>query len=125
MIQFGAKPKYKVFFYKTVNGKEPVRVWLQSLDENERFQLGQLIFLLQLNGPQLPMPHSRTLGNGLYELRERIAKVRYRIFYAFDEEKVAVLLHAVVKDQPTVDEDIALARNRLKEYFERKYENEN
>ena len=71
------------------------------------------------------MPHSRTLSNGLYELRERIAKVRYRIFYAFDEDKVAVLLHAVVKDQPTVDEDIALARNRLKEYFEKKYETEN
>ncbi len=125
MSKFRAAPEYRVFFYKTVTGKEPVRVWLQSLAKTERLQLGQLIHLLQLNGPKLPMPHSRPLGGGLYELRDRIGKIRYRVFYGFDEDKIAVLLHGATKDQATIEEEIELARNRLKEYFEKKYENKN
>jgi hypothetical protein len=34
-------PKYKVIFYQTPLGAEPVRQWLQSLDKSERLHLGQ------------------------------------------------------------------------------------
>ncbi|MGQ0667330.1 MAG: type II toxin-antitoxin system RelE/ParE family toxin [Nitrospiraceae bacterium] len=77
-------PVYKVIFYRTAQGTEPVREWLQSLDKRERLQLGQAIQVLQMNGPSLPMPHARPLSGGLFELRERIGTVRYRIFYMFD-----------------------------------------
>lgn len=112
--------EFKVFFCKTEGGTEPVREWLQSLDKKERLKLGKAIQVLQVNGPALAMPYALPLGKGLYELRERVAKVRYRIFYAFDGDRLVVLLHAVTKDQPTVDDDIALARRRLKDYLERK-----
>ena len=113
-------PKYKVVFYQTSQGSEPVREWLQSLDKPKRLHLGQAIQVLQMNGPSLPMPHACPLGKGLYELRERIGRVRYRIFYAFDEGQLVVLLHAVTKDQRTVDDEIALARKRLKDYLNRR-----
>ena len=112
--------KYKVVFYQTPFGSEPVRDWLQSLDKPRRLQLGQAIQVLQMNGPTLPMPYACPLGKGLYELRERIGRVRYRIFYAFDDRQVVVLLHAATKDQRIVADDIALARKRLKDYFNRR-----
>ena len=69
--------RYKILFYATVQGSEPVREWLQSLDKPERLQLGQALQVLQINGPALPMPYARTLGKGLFELRERINRVQY------------------------------------------------
>ena len=111
---------YKVIFYQTPQGSEPVREWLQSLDKNERLHLGQAIQLLQMNGPALPMPHACPLGKGLFELRERIGKVRYRIFYGFDDGRLVVLLHGVTKSQRVIENDIVLARKRLKDYLERR-----
>ena len=113
--------KYKVFFYKTSQGSEPVREWLQSLEKEERLTLGKAIQVLQISGPALQMPFACPLGKGLHELRERIATVRYRIFYAF-EERLIVLLHSTTKDQRTIEGDISLARKRLKDYLERKKE---
>lgn len=113
-------PKYRVFFYETPQGSEPVRDWLQALDKPKRLQLGQAILVLQMNGPTLTMPHACPLGKGLYELRERVGKVRYRIFYAFDGDKLIVLLHAATKDQRVIADDIALARSRLKDYLLRR-----
>ena len=111
---------YKVVFYRTPQGAEPVREWLQSLNRSERLQLGQAIQVLQMNGPALPMPYACPLGGGLFELRERVGKVRYRIFYAFDDGRVVVLLHAAMKDQRVLEDDLALARRRLKDYIERR-----
>jgi phage-related protein len=67
-------PTYKVIFYRTAQGAEPVREWLQSLEKPERFQLGKAIQVLQMNGPALSMPYACRLGGGLFELRERIGK---------------------------------------------------
>ena len=113
-------PKYKVIFYQTPQGSEPVREWLQSLDKSERLHLGQAIQVLQMNGPALPMPHACPLGKGLFELRERIGKVRYRIFYGFDDGRLVVLLHAATKSQRVIEDDIVLARKRLKDYLDRR-----
>lgn len=82
--------------------------------------LGQALQVLQIDGPGLPMPYARPLGGGLFELRERIGKVCYRIFYAFDGSRIVVLLHAATKDQPVIQDDLALARRRLQDYRERR-----
>ncbi len=74
-----------------------------------------------MNGPALPMPYAGPpLGQGLFELWERVGKVRYRVFYTFDGGRVVVLLYAAVKDQRVLEADIALARRRLKDYVGRR-----
>jgi phage-related protein len=113
-------PTYKVIFYRTAQGAEPVREWLQSLEKPERFQLGKAIQVLQMNGPALSMPYAYRLGGGLFELRERIGKVRYRVFYGFDGGRIVVLLYAALKDQRVIEDDLALARRRLQDYFDRR-----
>lgn len=115
-----AASAYKLIFYRTLQGAEPVRAWLQSLTRSERLQLGQALQVLQMNGPALPMPYACPLGRGLYELRERVGKRRYRIFYGFDEDKVIVLLHAAMKDQRVLEDDLSLARRRMKDYLARR-----
>ncbi len=66
------------------------------------------------------MPYACRLGKGLLELRKRIEKVRYRIFYAFEGERLVVLLHAATRSQRVIEDDIVLARRRLKDYLERR-----
>ena len=115
-----SRPAYKVIFYRTLQGVEPVREWLQSFDKRERLQLGQAIQTLQRTGPALAMSYAYRLGGGLFELREQVGKVRSRIFYAFDGNRVVVVLHAATKDQRVRGDDRALARRRLKDYLERR-----
>jgi hypothetical protein len=47
-------------------------------------------------------------------------KVRYRVFYGFDGGRIVVLLHASLKDQRVIEDDLVLAQRRLKHYFDRR-----
>ena len=72
--------------------------------------------LLMEHGPNLRLPHSRTLGDSLFELRPRGKSGIGRAFYCFVIGRRAVVLHAFVKkSQQTPDRELKLARKRLKE----------
>jgi phage-related protein len=62
------------------------------------------------------MPHSRTFGDGLFELRPHGRSGIGRAFYCFVVGKRIVILHAFIKKtQQTPERDLKLARKRLKE----------
>ena len=72
--------------------------------------------LLIEHGPHLRLPHSRTLGDKLFELRPRGRSGIERAFYCFLVGRRAVILHAFVKkSQQTPDRELKLARKRMKE----------
>ena len=72
--------------------------------------------LLMEHGPNLRLPHSRILGDALFELRPRGKSGIGRAFYCFLIGRRAVVLHAFVKtSQQTPDRELKLARKRLKE----------
>lgn len=76
----------------------------------------RLVELLAEHGPSLQLPHSRAMGEGLFELRPRGRSGIGRAFYCFLVGKRAVVLHAFVKKtQQTPERDLKLARKRLKE----------
>lgn len=76
----------------------------------------RLVELLVEHGPSLRLPHSRALGEGLFELRPRGRSGVGRAFYCFLIEQRVVVLHAFVKKtQQTPDGALKLARKRLKE----------
>ena len=67
-------------------------------------------------GPALMMPHSRPLGDGLFELRPRGREGIGRALYCFVIGQRVVVLHAFVKKtQATPKSDLAIARKRMKE----------
>jgi phage-related protein len=92
------------------------------LDEIESWPVGiladyaRLVELLIEFGPAIMMPHSRPLGDGLFELRPRGREGIGRALYCFVIGQRVVVLHAFVKKtQATPKSDLALARKRMRE----------
>ena len=76
----------------------------------------RLLELLTEHGHNLRLPHSRALGDGLFELRPRGKPGIGRAFYCFVRGKRVVIVHAfVTKAQQTPDKELKLARKRAKE----------
>ena len=76
----------------------------------------RLLELLMEFGPNLRMPHSRAIGDGLFELRPRGREGIGRAFYSFIVRRRIVILHAFVKKtQETPEQELLIARRRLKE----------
>ena len=76
----------------------------------------RIVELLIEHDPNLRLPHSRAFGNGLFELRPRGKSGIGRAFYCFLVGQRVVVLHAFIKkSQQTPEQEIKLARKRMKE----------
>ena len=76
----------------------------------------RLMELLTEYGTSLRLPHSRSFGDGLFELRPRGRSGIGRAFYCFMVGKRVIVLHAFIKKtRQTPDRELKLARKRLKE----------
>ena len=76
----------------------------------------RLVDLLLEFGPDLRMPQSRAMGDGLFELRPRGREGIGRALYCFVIGRRVVVVHAFVKKtQATQERDVAIARKRMKE----------
>lgn len=71
-------------------------VWWETLDEETQDSIGVVINRLQEMGPNLPFPYTSGIKGSRYphlrELRIQHKREPYRILYAFDPRRVAVLL---------------------------------
>jgi len=111
----GRPQKVPLVFFRTANGTEPVRVWLKALPAEDRHLIGMDLTRVQYRWP-VGMPLCRPLGDGLWEVRtslpsRRIARV---VFCLFAGELWA--LHGFIKKtQKTSKDDLALARDRMKD----------
>ena len=76
----------------------------------------RLVELLMEHGPNLRMPHSKAMGEGLFELRPRSKEGIGRAFYCYLVRRRVVVVHAFVKKtQQTPERDLTLARKRVAE----------
>ena len=80
--------------------------WWQGVGESVQDAIDRSVHLLQARGPTLPFPHSSAIkgskhGN-MRELRVQVGGEPYRIFYAFDPRRAAILL---VGGNKTGDDD--------------------
>jgi len=67
-------------------------------------------------GPDLGMPHTRAMGDGLFELRLKGAEGIARVFYCTLAGRRIVMLHQFVKkSEKTPPRELAVARRRIKE----------
>lgn len=74
--------------------------WLNKLSCEKLKSLAKELELLALCGKNLRLPHSKTLTNNLYELRER--KYGLRIYYIFNGGRI-ILLKGGNKDSQKKD----------------------
>jgi phage-related protein len=69
-----------------------------------------------VHGPNLGMPHSKAMGDGLFELRMKASEGMVRAFYCTLVEQKIVMLHTFLKKtQKTPAGELAVARRRMKE----------
>lgn len=71
---------------------------------------------MEVFGPDLGMPHSRAMGDGLFELRLKAAEGIARVFYCTVVGRKIVVLHQFVKkSDKTPRRELEVAQRRLKE----------
>lgn len=76
----------------------------------------RLVELLANHGPAVGMPHSRAMGQGLFELRPRGRSGTGRALYCFVHDRRIVIVHAFQKKtRSTPAHDLAIARRRTQE----------
>lgn len=92
-------------------GNKEIERWFEKLTDEEAKSVAEKLLMLEKCGNELRLPHSRSLNQKLFELRERLYE--YRLYYAFHKEKIIVLL--VAGQKATQKNDILLARKRLKQ----------
>lgn len=76
--------------------------WWDELSEGEQVAISATVGLLEARGPQLPFPYSSGIENSRHshmrELRIQYRGEPYRVLYAFDPRRVALLLIGGCKD---------------------------
>ena len=112
---------FEVNFYYKADGSCPVRDFLDTLDDKMLAKLLGTISLLEANGTQLREPYSKSLGDGIFELRAKQSSNITRILYFFrgraSDHPDKWLCQ---KTQKTPPEEIALAQKYRADYFHRK-----
>jgi len=102
--------------YKIVYYNEKVKQQIMQLPAGILADYVHLTDLIENHGVNLKMPHSRAMGEGLFELRPKGEEGIARIFYCTQVEQSIVVLHSFVKKtNATPVADLKLARKRLKE----------
>lgn len=87
-----------------------IQDWLDNLNEPALEKIAIIMDLLKKCGNTLKLPHSKALGDRLFELREK--SFGLRIYYTYQRSKIILLVAAGKKD--TQERDIKLARRRIK-----------
>jgi len=71
---------------------------------------------MEIYGPNLGMPHTRAMGEGLFELRLKAAEGIARVFYCTLIGQRIVMLHQFIKkSEKTPRKELEIARRRMKE----------
>ena len=95
--------------YQTPAGNAPVDEYITGLESTAATKAAALVKLLEALGHELRLPHSRSLGEGLFELRDVGTGVR--LFYVLLPWNRAVLLDGMTKRRDDIP-DATLKRLR-------------
>ena len=110
-------PQTRLLFFQNADGAAPVWEWLKDLRAGNPKAYAKCVVrirrLAEL-GHELRRPEADLLRDGIYELRARLGTVNYRILYFFHGRNVAVLAHALTKEDeiPIAEIDRAVERKR-------------
>lgn len=107
-----------VVFYRTAAGAEVVREWLQGLSSEDRQAIGLDLMRVQYRWP-VGMPLCRSLKDGLWEVRTTLPSRRIaRTLFCVHAKAIIVLSGFIKKTQKTPDEELTLARRRMREFLD-------
>ncbi|KAA1176072.1 type II toxin-antitoxin system RelE/ParE family toxin [Marinobacter salinexigens] len=101
---------WEIEFYRKVDED------LARMPPKIQARLVRLMELMEKHGANLGEPHTKSLGNDLFEIRAKAKEGIGRGIFCYMHGKRIIVLHAFVKkDQKTPKKDLELAKARLKE----------
>lgn len=113
-------PEFEVVFYEKEDGSCPVEEFLQGLEASMEAKMLRTIELLENNGCNLREPHSKALGDGIFELRAKVSSDITRILFFFVKGRQIVLTNGFVKKtDKTPQAEIDRAQRFRAEYLSR------
>jgi phage-related protein len=112
--------EWTVSFYVDARGEQPVRTFLEGLDQRTQARFDWSIEQLRIRNLQAGEPLVRHLEGRIWELRRESNTNIYRLLYAMLSNQRIVLLHGFQKKtQRTPRADIDLAQRRLADLTDR------
>lgn len=108
---------YEIILYDTEDGKCPMQELLDSLEPKLLAKTLRSIDLLEKNGPLLREPYSKSLEDGIFELRTKQGSNITRVLYFFFIGKKVILTNGFVKkSQKTPKAEKKLAKKYKADY---------
>ena len=90
--------------------------WVENLPVGIRAHYARITERMERLGPNLGIPYTRAMGDGLFEIRAGGKEGSARIFYCTIVGSQIMVLHGFIKkSQKTPRKELALARARKKE----------
>jgi phage-related protein len=96
---------WELEFFVKDNGRCPAFDFVQVQEPQEQVLIRRAFDLLAELGNQLRRPQVDMLTDGLYELRIRVIKKRYRFIYFFHGRHMIVVTHGLLKKESAVAKD--------------------
>ncbi|MFH1117497.1 MAG: type II toxin-antitoxin system RelE/ParE family toxin [Pseudomonadota bacterium] len=90
-------PPVQVVFYQEGH-KVPVQDWISRLSGDQQDACYDRLERLRDHGHELGFPVAEHLGDGIWELRTRVGKVRLRMLYFFHGREAVVIAQGFHKD---------------------------
>jgi phage-related protein len=99
-------------FYYNENVQELINDWPIGI----RAYYARVTERMVTFGPNLGMPFTRSMGNGLFEIRAKGKEGIGRAFFCIVVDQRIIILHGFVKKtQKTPKKELAIAQRRMKE----------
>lgn len=112
---------FEVEYYEKSDGTYPAEEFILSQDIKMQTKLFRLLELLELKGNELREPYSKSLSDGIFEIRAIQGNHITRVLYFFVVGKKIILTNGFVKKtQKTPENEIVLAKKYRKDYELRK-----
>src|ERR1044071_547750 len=111
---------YKILYYQTVRGTNPVDEFLLELDRKTRAKVIRYIDYLAEHGPTLVRPYADIVRGKIRELRVKFSHNNVRILYFFFVEHEIILVHGFLKKTQAIDpSEIETAERRMEDWIAR------
>ena len=111
-------PRFKIEFFEKENGEQPAKIFMLGLTPKLRAKLSSMIALLADNGYELREPYSKSLSDGIFELRVKHTSNVMRVLYFFYYDNHIVLTNGFIKTtRKTPKAQLMKAKEYRKQYI--------
>lgn len=108
---------YDILFYEKDDGTKPAQEYIESLSLKMQARLYKVMELLAEYGPQVRMPYSEHLQDGIFQIRAQQEGNISRVLYFFTVGKTIILSNGFTKKTPkTPPAEIKLAKKYRADY---------